>query len=191
MNVGRQELFDRQAIVRAKPSHTVRVTVMDVYNKPLAGTEVYAAAVYGQNRAPFAVGKTDSGGQLQVGRIYEGTTYMFSAVLTGYYSHGTGNLPKVGSSNWIDKVEIIMDRANAVSRGRVVDEKGRPVPNASVSIQFGPRTVTNKNGEFALRNMPGLPVPVFAKKGNLFGSNFERNRLRSLDTGPIVLKKVQ
>jgi len=191
MTADQFQLAIGKIIVRAKPAHTVLVTVSDAYNKPLTGADVYAMVSYGKNYAPFKVGRTGSKGRLQVSTVYQAGQYAFTAVLPGYYSFGTASLPKVGSSNWIDSVEIAMDRVNAVRRGRVVDEKGKPVAGASVYLEFGPRALTNNNGEFTLENMPNSLVRILAKKGNLYGSNVERNRIRSLDRGPIVLTKLR
>ncbi|MGI4885112.1 MAG: carboxypeptidase regulatory-like domain-containing protein [Janthinobacterium lividum] len=44
--------------------------------------------------------------------------------------------------------------------GRVVDEKGQPVPYASVALAHGRTgTATNEIGEFGLR-VPALPQPL-------------------------------
>lgn len=175
-------------VLKALPARSPKVTVTDAYLKPLAGVKVYATATYGLKSLETCVGVTNLAGELTVPAVYPGGRYTFRAALLGYCPAGT-KLPVVGSENWMDLVEMTMEPATSVVRGKVVDGNGKAVAGARVSTDFGPSALTDSRGEFALRQMPSSPTPVMARKGSLKGSNVDaKGRIPQASETVIVVR---
>lgn len=187
--IDRYQLIGKGATVKVVPAHSPKVTVMDVWCKPIPDAEVWLREFYGLSWRDIQLGKTDANGEYVVPAVYVGGKYEFRAVLPGFYGWGSGG-PKVGSENWIDNVEVMMDTANHERKGKVVDDKGKPVAGFRVYTDFGPEAVTDAKGEFVLTAMPKGLVIIRARKGDVWGSNFIKSRVLDPDKNPIMVKKL-
>ena len=187
--IDRYELIGKGITVKAVPAHSPKVTVMDVWCKPISNAEVWLREFYGLGWNDIRCGKTDASGEYVVPAVYVGGKYQFRAVLPGFYGYGSGG-PSVGSGNWIDNVEVILDTANNERKGKVVDDKGKPVAGFRVYTDFGPEAVTDAKGEFALASMPKGLVIIQARKGDLYGSNYVKARVLDPDKNPIRVSKL-
>lgn len=187
--IDRYQLIGKGATVRAVSAHTPKVTVMDVWCKPIPNAEIWLREFYGLNWHDIPAGKADENGEYVVPAVYVGGKYEFRAVVQGFYGWGSGG-PKVGSENWIDNVEVMMDTADHERKGKVVDDKGKPVAGFRVYTDFGPEAVTDAKGEFVLTSMPKGLVIIQARKGDVWGSNFIKGRVSDPDKNPIRVSKL-
>jgi len=187
--IDRYEMIGKGVTVKAVPAHSPKVTVMDVWCKPIAGAEIWLRELYGLNWHDIRAGNTDENGEYVVPAVYVGGKYQFRAVLPGFYGYGSGG-PSVGSENWIDNVEIILETANQQRTGKIVDDKNKPVAGIRVFTDFGPEAVTDARGEFVLTSMPKGLVIVEARKGDLYGSNYIKARVLDPDKTPIRVSKL-
>lgn len=163
------------------------VVVKDMNRNPLAGAEVYLMVYYDPASGAGKVTKTDSKGEAVIPDVYEGGMYSPRLTLQGfYYDNMTIRLlPKVGSKEWKDRIELVMEPANRTQRGKVLDDKSRPVEGVAVEADTTPRiaVVTNASGEFVFENLPYSGVRLRVEKGDLFA-------MAAVDkyTGDVVIK---
>ena len=175
-------------MLRALPAHCPKITVMDVYCKPIAGAKVYARQHYGLMSVENPIGITNSAGELVAPAVYQGSVCTFRAALLGYFGAGAA-CPPVGGDSWIDSVEVTMDFAVSTSSGKVVDAAGKPVAGAEVTTDFGPSSVTNADGEYTIEHMPTWNVRLDARKGKASGANTDaKGRVVSKPETVIVLR---
>jgi hypothetical protein len=187
--IDRYQLIGKGITVKAQPAHSPKVTVMDVWCKPIANADVWLREFFGLSWLDIHAGKTDESGECTVPAVYVGGKYEFRAVLPGLYGYGSGG-PTVGSENWIDNVEIVLDVADRERKGKVVDEKSRPIAGVRVVTDFGPETLTDAKGEFVLTDMPDHLVIIQARKGDLYGANYVKARVQDPEKIPIVIRKL-
>lgn len=187
--IDRDELISKGVKLEAVPACSPKVTVMDVWCKPMVGAEVWLREYYGLSWRDIRLSKTGKNGEYVVPAVYVGGKYAFRAVYPAFYGRDS-IAPIVGSANWIDSVEIILDVADQERNGKVVDDKKRPVAGAKVYTDFGPETVTDDKGEFALNGMPERLVIIQARKGDLWGSNYVQARVLDPEKNPIRVSQL-
>ena len=185
--IKRAELLKREVTLTVKPARPLTVVVKDMNHNPLAGAQVYLMIYYDPGSGGGKSSKTDPNGEALVLDVYEGGLYYPQAILEGFYyeNRAIRLLPKVGSREWKDRVELVMEPANRVQRGKVLDDKGRPVEGIAVETDTMPpiAVVTNASGEFVFENLPYSGVRLRVEKGNLFA-------MASVDkyTGDVVIR---
>lgn len=172
--IKRAELLKRQVTLAVKPRHPLTVVaVRDLNRNPLAGAQVYLMTFYDPGSGGGKVTKTDSNGEAVISEVYEGGFYYPQAIHEGFYyqNNRIALLPKVGSKEWRDRIELFMEPANRTQRGRVVDELGRPVKGIEVVTDSRPekKAVTNADGEFVFDNLPYSGVRLRVDRGDSFG----------------------
>jgi hypothetical protein len=119
---------------------------------------------------------TGNPGQYVVTDIYPGEGYSIQASKDGfiYQPSNDGQTLDPGSDQWPERVEIVMESANRVQQGLVVDESGKPVAGAQVWFYGGwnqtQTATTDMDGTFTLKNLPDSPVTINASKGNARGT---------------------
>lgn len=168
--VDRQKLLAKGIVVKAQRARLPKVLVTDAYLKPLAGAKVYIRPWYGLLNCPESFAGTTNGVGRMTVPLYAGGRYTLTVKLQGYCPRAT-DTPVVGDKSWIDLIEIVTEPATAELKGKVVDHTGRPVAGVSVATDFGPKAVTDSNGEFVLKQMPSWSVSLQATKGKLRGNN--------------------
>ena len=185
--IKRAELLKREVALTAKPRRPLTVVVKDMNHNPLAGAEVFLMAFYDPASGRGKATKTDANGEAVIPDVYEGGLYYPQAILGGFYYENKviRLLPKAGSKEWNDRIELVMEPANRTQRGKVVYENGRPVEGIAVKADTEPpiAVVTNASGEFVFENLPYSVIWLRVQKGDLFA-------MTTVDkyTGDVVIK---
>ena len=111
----REDFATGSMLLTVGPTHTLTVKVKDPDGKPLQGVNVTIPSRY-ELRTLRGTLTTDEAGRAQVGGLYMGDRNTLYLRLEGYgYSKGL-KLPTVGSAEWKDTVEIVMERTNLPKR---------------------------------------------------------------------------
>lgn len=165
------------ATITLWPTMSVRVTVKGPDGAPLPDAQVYVSCV----REMISRSRmTDRAGQVLIEHLYQGDTYRIGAHCSSYFSGQSIELVP-GSGDWKDNIEIVMDTAARVQKGKVVDEDGNPV--AGVTITSGTSgAISDENGEFVLKDLPDSRISVHANKDMGYGTA-ETGK----DTGELVI----
>ncbi|MGE0547373.1 MAG: carboxypeptidase regulatory-like domain-containing protein [Kofleriaceae bacterium] len=121
-------------VIRLAQGASIEVTVVDDANKPIAGAEVIDAERAGSKPEDNTESvKTDSAGKATVKPVRPGYVRV-SASATGYAP--ASSFTSVGSAGATGQITITLHKGFSVS-GRVVDSRGKPVANATVSSRSG------------------------------------------------------
>lgn len=170
-NINRAELLANGITITARPGHTLTIVVKDTDGKPLKGAEVEAFAWFGGQGEGSRILFTDAG-ETVVPSVYYGGNYCVQAKLKGYYSPDVHLPDPMGSDKWKDRVEVVMERADRVQCGIVVDEGGAQVAGAIVKsyVSDDSRVTTGYGGAFTLTGLPASKVTLTASFGDLRGS---------------------
>ncbi len=168
--IDRAEPLKNGVVLVARPRRALTIVVRDTEGKPLRDVEV---DTYGQTSDRDDSSHwlcTNSAGEAVLRRVYFGANCMVDTKLRGYYRE-EAMLPEP-ADGWKDRVEVVMERADRVQRGKVVDSSGKPVVGAKVtsSVNESPDILTGPGGAFTLAGLPASKVTLYASSGKTYGS---------------------
>lgn len=129
--VNRHEFLSKGIALTLHPAKSLKVVVKNIDGKPLADAQVNIGIQEVSNINRY--GRTDSRGEIVLNGVYEGRLYDTYASLSGYRSSRDHFV--VGGVGWKPILEVTMTH-NDVARGKVVDEAGRGIENASITLSF-------------------------------------------------------
>lgn len=175
-NVSRAALLANGATIKLGKPASTRVHVILPSGKPAVGALLSLISYYGQegnsssSRDPNNT--TDSDGNAKVGDLLPGAKYSIVASLPGYYD--PANRSQINPASAPKAIAIKLVPANRVQKGRVVDEKFKPVAGAEVRVegkgmQMLAQTTTDASGNFVLTGMPAGKIDITASKNDQFG----------------------
>jgi len=113
---------------------------------------------------------TDSSGRYALERVEAGSDISVSVEKTGYRWVSGGDVRKLADSFYV--TDLVLARGSAKVQGRVVDESGDPVANATVMSPDGDPDVEVKpdsSGRFALDSLPEGKALLVAATKETFG----------------------
>lgn len=171
--IERGELLKDGVTLTVKAPQPLTIHIADPNGRPLKNVEVNAGADFGDFGEGGRILYTDDKGKVVVQEIYSGATYGVMTQLRGYYRGSRGSdTATVGSADWKNTIDLVMEPANRTQTGRVVDEEGKPVAGALVRAWVSEeiKTTTNSDGRFSLAGFPASSIYVTAKKDDLVGS---------------------
>ena len=143
--------------------------VTDAQGKPIAGAVVSNPHM---SRARVRGATTDEQGRFQLDDVHEGR-YGHELVVKADRFAPKRVTFQPGSAEKPSEVAIQLDPGHRI-RGKVVDTHGNPIPEARVyfargnsgwDIHFGGRTITGKDGRFALDSLPADTPFAFVASG--------------------------
>ncbi len=172
VKVRREELLSGSVVLTAKPSLTLTVVVKDTEGRPLSGVEVVPILWHGGSGESCEWPVSNADGEAACRKIYAGGEYAVNTTLDGYYRSSRDHLPVAGSSDWKERVELVMERADRTQTGKVIDDEGKPVTWATVRAYVGDEitTTTDADGKFELKGLPGSEIRISVREGELRGS---------------------
>ncbi|MEN6370486.1 MAG: carboxypeptidase-like regulatory domain-containing protein [Armatimonadota bacterium] len=168
-------------VITVKPMISAKVHVTLPSGKPAAGarlrliTEFNHITTYpdpssGLPDNIFA----DANGYAVIKDLIPGAAYDISVSKPGYFDNGERPKITTGTTE-TNIIEIRLQPAKRVQKGKIIDTKGKPVANATVSaegwrMETIASTKTDAKGNFTLRGLPNCDIQIFARKGSHFGS---------------------
>jgi hypothetical protein len=161
--VNRNTILNNGVVITAKPARPFTVTVEDSNGKPVNNAKVTVLTWYMGGGSPNTGGKTDQQGKLVLDNLYADGTYSFNATATGYYSDplDIGELVEVGTDNSVDSIKLVLDVANRVQKGKVLDASGKPIAGALIQTRSGQVAKTDDAGEFTMNNLPDSDIELY------------------------------
>lgn len=173
VSTDRAKLLTDGIVLQLKPVCSIEVVVKDVGGNPLEGAGVSLLTMRGRMGLSLLVGKTDAAGEMTVDGLCEGGRYQVWSGLSGYcpVRGGSEGTVSPGSPEWSDTVELAMEPATRVQKGKIVDENGHPVEGAEVWANVGDRlsATTDAEGSFTLKGLPDSSITLSAASGDLWG----------------------
>lgn len=169
--INRETLLDQGITLTPRPPHTLKITVIDQEGNPLPHLVSHAYPWFGDFGEGGSVRYADQHGQCEHDDIYEGVTYRISVTLGGYYSSFRDNLHPAENPEWKSEITIVMERTDRTQKGRVVNEAGEPVAEATINAYFtdGIATTSDSDGRFELSGLPYSKISIRAEKDTLSG----------------------
>jgi protocatechuate 3,4-dioxygenase beta subunit len=153
--------------------------VIDPEGKPVAGAKIVAGTLFRhmtdrlftheemKGMAEPGAAVTDAEGRFRIGEILPGERFNLYVKRSGYVGATLGGIRATGDR----PLEVVL-RPEATVAGRVLDEAGEPVPNATVRLlpevrrigfeDFQGTTSTGPDGRFLLRELDAGPVRLVA-----------------------------
>jgi uncharacterized GH25 family protein len=159
---------------------TVRGIAIDADGKPIAGVRISSRREHPTNAVVVNVGRSTisaADGSFSIEQVEPGEETFLEGTHSGYLT-SRGELFAVVPGEEIQGLELVMRLGGAVS-GRVVDDAGNPVPNATVGAKeemvsaTNPATLSNKvyadgEGRFTLHRLEAGELTLLcAAKGYL------------------------
>lgn len=190
--VERDDLIKGSVVVTAKPTRSFIVRVKSSSGKPLPGAKIYLTEHLSTRFSTTGESSVaDSSGKSSFTDLIEGSDYSFSAAARGYFDTQKRKPTRIGAASAPRELTIVMQRANRAQKGRVIDENGRPVRDAEVTVEMdhgrgAPTARTDAKGWFTLRDMPDSPVTLSVSTNTAYGS-----ATASKYTGPVVIQLIK
>ena len=159
---------------------TVRGVVVDANGQPLSGVSISARRSHASNAVVVNVGKMSSSasdGSFVIEQVQTGDGTFLEGSHPEYLKSVSDQF-SVAAGGQVDGIQLVMRLGGAIT-GRVVDETGAPIADATVGAKeevmsvVNPASLTNKvytdeNGKFTLRRLEaGEQVLLIAAKGYL------------------------
>jgi hypothetical protein len=193
--VSRNDLLSNKVSIIAKPMASAKVHVVLPSGKPAVGARVSELTILASDGGSSSYSNlsdisTDAHGNAAVSDLKTGASYSITASLPGFFD--SGKRPRIELGTTIPSViNIKLQLATRVQKGKVIDENGKPVAGAEVSVEApGTRTLasteTDATGHFTLRGLPDSAVNLSASKNNHYAS-----MVVSKFTGAVVLQIVR
>lgn len=198
--LSRNDILQNDVVINVEPIISAKVHVTLPSGKPAAGAKLYLTTKFASTTSYSSYissssgssmdTRTDANGNANIEELLPGPRYSITVSMPGYYD--AGKRPWITSGTTTPSViEIKLQSATRVQKGKVIDQKGKPVPGAEVSAE-GPgmepiaSTKTDATGNFTLRGLPDSSIRLSANKNNLYGSMSV-----SKSSGTIVLQIVR
>jgi hypothetical protein len=189
LTIDRQKLIAEGATITLRPVQTLKVVVKDTEGRPLEGAEVNSYVRYTSIGIGLPPVITDASGTAILNGLFWGGSYEISAKMPGYFLLHEAWGPAVGSAEWKDTVEMVMEPMKRKQTGRVVDRDGKPVAGVEVvsmmSLVDNVKATTDADGRFTIEGLPDAEVPLRVQKGELVGT-----ATVSKDTPDVVIRMV-
>ena len=167
-----EDMLSEGLVLTVKPLLTLNVVVKDTEGMPLEGVEVRPVLWHGGMGESCEWPVSNADGEAVCRKIYAGGEYAVNTTLDGYYRSSRDHLPAAGTSDWKDRIELVMERTDRTQTGNVVDDEGKPVPWATVRARVGDEVTatTDADGQFALKGLPDSEIRISVSEGDLRGS---------------------
>lgn len=190
-----------------KPLHTVKIHVIDIYKKPIrnAYVRLYEQSYWDPDNY-LGQSKTDAKGIAKLTGLfstknapteYLKARYYICVIKSGYCGTerndrcrpGWRLLPDASSKNKKNSIDMVLERATRIQKGRVIDKFGKAISDASVFWDNSCKIQTDTKGEFVIKGLPEKSkVELLASKYDLFG---KAESTKELDYITITIKKCE
>ncbi len=122
ISTDREKLLTDGVALELKPVCSLKVLVKDVGGNPLEGAEVNLFTLWARAGVFRPVGMTDAAGKVTLDGLCVGGSYQVTARLGGYSPVGGDwkSIVSVGSPEWSRTVELAMEPATRVQKGKLV-----------------------------------------------------------------------
>ncbi len=155
-----------------KPGAIVEGRVVDENGQPLEGALVKCLRREGTSGSFWSEAKSDSNGKFGFGGLWDDFEYSFEI-----YAEGYGRIQGIASHRVREgrrtKIDTIaLPIADSFIEGEVIDDWGRLVPDALVTLVAYPEKSawTDARGRFRFEGLPKVPHMVQVQAGVAFGS---------------------
>ena len=183
--VNYEKLLAEETVLILKPACPLTVVVRDTQGNALENVELSLLTWFDTHGLGGPMGRTDGNGHYNIRELYSGGDYRIWPSLAGHYFDRNDELCrfKPGTATWTGVLELTMQPATRSQKGRVVDEGTHPMADVAVETDFGPKAMTDSNGEFIIHNLPDGEVALMVRGRDRHGS-----ARASAETPEVVIK---
>ncbi|MEN6520792.1 MAG: carboxypeptidase-like regulatory domain-containing protein [Armatimonadota bacterium] len=174
--IAESDINANDIVITVKPIISAKVHVTLPSGKPAAGARLRLITEFNHITTYYSPGDifADASGNAVIKDLIPGAAYSISVSKPGYFDNG--KRPKITTGTAATNIiEIRLQPAKRVQKGKVIDGKGKPVANVVVNAEGrGMETIastkTDANGKFILRGLPDCSIQITAEKGSIYGS---------------------